>query len=118
MQITWTVTKGGIQGAYEPTGHFYPTASNNLGTVDYTVTVVKADRPGRVRWVNVTERTPQSLTFAAEPPVEDNCIPAITYQILYNRAGTNDFQENRVFELGKPTNCMCTCACMCLWMFY
>lgn len=99
-QIDWQVTKGGIQGAYEPTGNYFPTASNNLAAVDYTIKVVKAAFPERVGDVNVTERTPRTITLSALIPMEDNCLPVTSFQVVYSKHGTNAKQENMLFTLG------------------
>lgn len=100
LQINWEVTKGGIQGQYNPVGNYFPKASNNLGAVDFTINVVEAQLPGRVGGLNVTAKTAQSITLFARPPVEENCIPVIGFEIMYKLHGTNDVHQIALFPLG------------------
>ncbi|KAF6030418.1 NCAM1 [Bugula neritina] len=97
--INWEVTKGGIQGQYNPVGNYFPKASNNLGAVDFTINVVEAQLPGRVGGLNVTAKTAQSITLFARPPVEENCIPVIGFEIMYKLHGTNDVHQIALFPL-------------------
>lgn len=95
------MTKGGIQGRYDPTGRYFAIATNNVGTTDGIITVVQAFLPTRVPFVNKTEVTPQSVTLFAIPPTEDNCISTIAFEILYHKHQTNNEKQPILFPVGK-----------------
>lgn len=97
------MTNSGIQGAYNPLGKYYAKATNNLGNVDFTVTVTEANHPGIPSTVSVVGKTPLSITLAAEPPIEENCIAADGFVIAFSRHGTNDEQESALYSLGKAS---------------
>ena len=63
--------------------------------------MVEASLPGRPRSVNATQKTAQSIVLAAEPPVEDNCIDVIAFEIVYRIHGTGLLPRSLVFTLGK-----------------
>ena len=106
FQINWQVSKAGIQGQFNPTGNYFPKTTNNLGFSDYTITVIEASLPGRPRSVNATQKTAQSIVLAAEPPVEDNCIQVIAFEIVYRIHGTGDLPRSLLFTLGKNSDSM------------
>ncbi|XP_067940027.1 fasciclin-2-like [Watersipora subatra] len=104
LQINWLVTKDGIQGGYAPTGNYFPIATNNVGPADADsciINVVEADLPERVSSVTAVKQRPREITLSAEPPMEDNCIPVIAFEVIYNQHGTNNFEESELFTLAQ-----------------
>lgn len=101
FQINWEVTPGGRDGIYNPTGNYYPTATNNIGTAFKSIYVKEAEYPGRPQSVTITSVTSQSITLAAEPPVEDNCLPVVGFLVQYKIEGSIDLPNTRTFKIGK-----------------
>lgn len=103
VQINWQVTKGGIAGLYNPTGNYFLKAANNVkaGAASYTVRVEEARLPERPNGVKVLDRTSETVTLSAQPPVEDNCIPVIGFMITYRIRTTVDLPTSTLFTLGE-----------------